>query len=71
MKTNMGKTDKIIRVILALIFGGLYVTHTVTGTWGIVLLILAIVFLLTSLVGHCPLYTLFGVNSCPKPKKPE
>ncbi|SMC36014.1 YgaP family membrane protein [Cellulophaga tyrosinoxydans] len=70
MKNNMGSTDKIIRFIIAAIFVILYFTNTVTGTLGIVLLVLAGVFVLTSLVSFCPLYTLFGFSSCPvKPKE--
>ena len=70
MKNNMGSTDKIIRFIIAAIFVILYFTDTVTGTLGIVLLVLAGVFVLTSLVSFCPLYTLFGFSSCPvKPKE--
>ncbi|MBI5021849.1 MAG: DUF2892 domain-containing protein [Ignavibacteriales bacterium] len=56
MEKNMGSTDKIIRIILALLFGILYFTDTVTGILGIILLILGIVFLLTSFVSFCPLY---------------
>ncbi len=65
MKKNMGTADRIIRVILAIIFGALYFTGTVTGTVGIVLLVLGAVFLLTSLVSVCPLYSLFGISTCP------
>ncbi|MDR9415354.1 MAG: DUF2892 domain-containing protein [Gracilimonas sp.] len=64
MKKNMGSADKIIRFILAAIFVALYFTGTVTGTWGIVLLVLAGVFVLTSLVSFCPLYAPFGLSSC-------
>ncbi|MEX0722519.1 MAG: DUF2892 domain-containing protein [Gracilimonas sp.] len=64
MKNNMGSTDKIIRFILAAIFIGLYFTGTVTGTVGIVLLVLAGVFVLTSLVSFCPLYAPFGLSTC-------
>ncbi len=66
MKKNMGSTDRIIRVILAIVFAALYFTNTVTGTLGIVLLVLAAVFLLTSLVSFCPLYAPFGISTCPK-----
>jgi fatty acid desaturase len=68
MKKNMGNTDRIIRLIVAAIFAGLYFTNTVTGTFGIVLLALAGVFILTSLVSFCPLYTLIGLNTCPAKK---
>lgn len=63
MKNNMGSSDKIIRFILAAIFVILYFTGTVTGTWGIVLLVLAGVFVLTSLVSFCPLYAPFGLST--------
>ena len=65
MTTNMGKADRIIRPLLAIAFIALYFTGTVTGTLGIVLLVLAGIFLLTSAVGSCPLYSLFGIRTCP------
>ena len=64
MKKNMGSSDRGIRVLLAIIMGGLYFTNTVTGVLGIVLLIVAIVFLLTSFVSFCPLYAIFGFSTC-------
>jgi len=64
MKKNMGSADRAIRVILAVVMAVLYFTGTVGGTLGLVLLILAVVFVLTSLISFCPLYTLFGMNSC-------
>jgi hypothetical protein len=64
MKKNMGTADRIIRVIIAAIMGVLYFNGTVTGTLGIVLLILSIIFVLTSLVSFCPLYKPFGINTC-------
>lgn len=64
MKKNMGSADKIIRFILAIIFVALYFTGTVTGTLGIVLLVLAGVFVVTSLVSFCPLYAPFGLKTC-------
>ena len=60
----MGSTDKIIRFILAAIFVILYFTGTVTGTVGIILMVLAGVFVLTSLVSFCPLYAPFGLSTC-------
>ncbi|MEP0132359.1 MAG: DUF2892 domain-containing protein [Eudoraea sp.] len=66
MKKNMGSTDRVIRFIVAAIFFVLYFTGTVTGTWGIVLLVVAGVFILTSLVSFCPLYAPFGLSTCPK-----
>jgi uncharacterized membrane protein YccC len=69
MKTNMGSADRLIRTVIALVVAALYFTGTISGTLGIVLLVLAVVFLLTSLVSFCPLYTAFGINTCAvKPK---
>jgi hypothetical protein len=64
MKKNMGTTDRTLRILLAAIFGTLFLTHTVTGIAGWVLLVVAVVFLLTSFVSFCPLYTLTGMNTC-------
>lgn len=66
MKANMGNTDRIIRVILAIVFAALYFTGTVAGTWGTVLVVLGGIFLATSVISFCPLYTLVGVNTCRK-----
>ena len=66
MKKNMGNLDRIIRVIIAVIFAALYLTKTVTGTIGLVMLVLGIVFLLTSAISFCPLYVLLGLNTCSK-----
>lgn len=66
MKKNMGATDRVIRIVLAALFSVLYFTGTVTGTAGLVLLVLGGVFLATSLISFCPLYSLVGLNTCPK-----
>ncbi len=65
MKKNMGTTDRIIRILLAAVFAYLYFSKTVEGTLGLVLVILGAVFLLTSLISFCPLYTIFGIRTCP------
>ncbi len=64
MKTNMGSTDRIVRIIIAAVVAVLYFTGTVGGTLGIVLLALAGVFLLTSFLGFCPLYAPFKISTC-------
>jgi len=64
MKKNMGAADKTIRVLIALVIAGLYATDVISGTLGIVLLAFSIIFVLTSLVSFCPLYTLLGVRTC-------
>lgn len=68
MKTNMGTADRVIRVIIALVIGLLYFTETISGTLGLILLIFAGIFILTSLISFCPLYPLFGINTCPTKK---
>jgi fatty acid desaturase len=65
MKKNMGSADRIIRVLLAIVVGVLYFTGTISGTVGIILLVLAGVFVLTSLISFCPLYAPFGLRTCP------
>ena len=55
-----------IRILIALAIGVLFYFKVISGTLGLVLVILAGVFFLTSLVGFCPLYRLVGVNTCPR-----
>ncbi len=64
MKKNMSSADRIIRILLAAVFAVLYFTGTVTGTLGLVLLVLGGVFVLTSLVSFCPLYAIVGISTC-------
>jgi len=64
MKKNMGTADRVVRLILAAIIGYLYYSGTISGTLGIVLLVLAVVFVLVSFVGFYPLYAPFGFNTC-------
>ena len=64
MKRNMSNADRIIRVLIAALFAYLYFSGIVPGTLGLVLVILAAVFVLTSLVSFCPIYTIFGLSTC-------
>ncbi|MEP6846889.1 MAG: DUF2892 domain-containing protein, partial [Panacibacter sp.] len=64
MKKNTGGTDKLIRIVLAALFAVLYFTGTVTGTAGVVLLVLGGIFVATSFVSFCPLYAFVGANTC-------
>ncbi len=66
MKKNMGSADKIIRIIAAIVIAVLYFTGVLSGTAGIVLLVLAAIFVLTSLISFCPLYFPFGLNTTKK-----
>lgn len=68
MKNNMGNTDRIVRILIAILFVALYFTNTVSGTLGIVLLVIAGILTLTSLVNFCPLYRLLGIDTCPAEK---
>jgi hypothetical protein len=66
MKKNMGTADKAIRILVAVVIAILYFTNQISGTTGIVLLILAGIFLLTSFISFCPLYTPFGISTAKK-----
>ena len=63
MKQNMGTTDKIIRLAVVAIIAVLYFTGQITGTAAIVLGIVAVAFLVTSLIGWCPTYVPFGIST--------
>lgn len=63
MKKNMGTTDRIVRVILAIVMIILYFQGIVSGVLGILLLIISGIFLLTSLMSTCPLYMPFGIKT--------
>lgn len=66
MTKNVGTIDRGLRVVVALVVGILYFTGLISGTVAIVLGILAVVFLLTSLMSFCPLYAPFGLSTRPK-----
>lgn len=71
MVKNMGKTDKVIRIVLALVVGLLILTGQLVG-WGAVILgILAVVFIGTSVVGTCPIYIPFNISTLKKSEKSE
>ncbi len=64
----MGKMDRSIRVLVAVVLAILYFTKVITGTLAIVGLVVAIVFLATSLLNFCPLYTVLGINTAKNDK---
>lgn len=64
MKKNMGTADRIIRLIIAAVAAYLYFTNIVTGTLGLMLVIVAVIFTLTSVVSFCPIYAPFGLSTC-------
>lgn len=62
-KLNMGEADRSIRAIIAAVIALLYFTNIVGETLGLILLIAAVIFLLTSLFSFCPLYYPFGIST--------
>jgi hypothetical protein len=69
MKKNMGTIDRIIRILLAIVVFILYMTGGITGVAAIILGILAFVFIITSLIGFCPLYVPFKISTISKSKQ--
>ena len=68
MKKNMGTTDKVLRLLVAVVIMGAFLLNRISGTTAVLLVILAGIFLLTSVTGVCPLYRLFGINTIKKRK---
>ena len=66
MKKNMGNMDRSIRVALAIAVGILVLSGQIVGTAVIIAGVVAVVFLLTSAVGFCPLYAVLGVSTMKK-----
>ena len=63
MKANMGTIDRVVRILVALIIGGLYFMGQITGTAAIILLVFAGVFIATSFMSFCPLYLPLGIST--------
>lgn len=63
MQVNVGGLDRAARIIIGLVLIGLTLTHTI-GIWGWI----GIVLLATGLFKACPLYSIFGINTCPMKK---
>jgi hypothetical protein len=63
MKKNIGTIDKVIRLLIAAVVVILYFTHVITGTLGIILLVVAGVFVLTTLINFCPIWAILGINT--------
>jgi hypothetical protein len=64
MKKNMGGADRTLRLLAAAIVVALYYFDVIDGTLAIILLVVAAIFILTSFISFCPLYTLLGINTC-------
>ena len=66
MNKNESGFDRVLRVILAVAIAVLYFTGVLSGTWAIVLGVIAVILLITGLVGFCPLYKLLGISTLKK-----
>jgi hypothetical protein len=66
MKKNMGLIDKVIRVLVAVVVFALYFTNVISGAVGIILMVVAAIFIITSLLGFCPIYLPFGLSTAKK-----
>lgn len=63
MKKNMGPADSVIRILFAVLITILYFTNVINGTVGVILLVLAGIFILTGFISFCPLYVPFGIRT--------
>jgi len=68
MPKNMGLIDKVVRIVLAVVVAVLFFTKQISGVAAIVLGVLAVVFVATSLIGTCPLYIPFKIDTRGKKK---
>ena len=69
MKKNMGLTDRIIRITVAIFILGLYFMEVINGILALILGAFAVIMLATSFISFCPLYLPFGINTCKKEVK--
>lgn len=64
MKKNMGKIDKVLRILIAVVIGILIFAGAVQGAIAIILGVVGVVFLITSFASFCPAYLPLGLNTC-------
>lgn len=64
MIKNIGQTDKIIRIVLAIVLAGLDWFEVIKGGFSWVLSLVAIILLVTAFIGFCPLYKILGKSTC-------
>lgn len=69
MKKNMGLIDRVLRTIFVVVVAALYFSGSITGTAAIILGVLAVIMLLTSITGFCPLYGPLGISTLKKEGK--
>lgn len=63
MIKNMGTADRVVRVLLAMVIAGLYLTHRISGWLAIGLGVIALAFVLSSMFSWCPAYAPFGFST--------
>lgn len=64
MRHNMGKADRLIRLLVAVVLTSLFFADVLNGIWGYLAIGISVIFAATSFIGFCPLYTLVGFNTC-------
>lgn len=68
MKQNMGMADRMIRVLIAALLTVLFFTRIIAGVAAYLPVVAISILLMTSLAGSCPVYSLFGMNTCQQKK---
>lgn len=63
MKKNLNSVDRIVRVLIAAVIAILYLNNIISGTLGIILVSLAIIFVITSFISFCPIYAMLGIST--------
>lgn len=63
MKMNMGNIDRIIRILIAVVILILWFANVISGTFGVVLLAVSVIFIITAILGVCPAYMLAGFST--------
>lgn len=66
MTKNMGSADKIFRILAAIVIFALIYMETLQGTWAWILGAFSVIFILTSFMSWCPIYTMLGVSTAKK-----
>ena len=64
MKKNVGSIDKIVRIVIAVVAIWAAYTNQVASPWDYVLYAVAGIMVVTSFMGSCPLFSIFGINTC-------
>lgn len=63
MKKNVGRKDRLLRLLIAVFFITLVLTGVIVLPESILVSIVAVVFIVTAIMANCPVYTLFGINT--------